>query len=171
MYFTRNFVIHATCLVAFLFCFLINTANAQWSEKDKKKFRAEFNKVKEFSSLGSSKIKFFDCLLEKCEVNYTSFEEADGDEEGAKKLAEECLVEVMSNGSVLGNWSDKDKNKFRADMRKVKELSNLGNKKNAWIECYLAKCEENYSCYFEANLDEEGVEAYATECASTVMGD
>ena len=73
------------------------------------------------------------------------------------------------NGSKKGNWSETDKQKFQKDMYAVEELSNFGENKSKWIECYLSKCEANYSSYYEANQDEKGCEKLALECGNEVL--
>jgi hypothetical protein len=48
------------------------------------------NNVEELSNFGEEKIKFIECYLEKCENYYSSYYDADQDEDGCKKLAEDC---------------------------------------------------------------------------------
>ncbi len=76
---------------------------------------------------------------------------------------------ISCNGSVKGKWSESDKQNFRKDMQAVKELSNLGENKTKWIECYLSKCEANYSSYSKANTDEKGCEKIAEECGEEFL--
>lgn len=85
-----------------------------------------------------------------------------------------CLTLIIScsetgTESKLGNWSDVDKNSFRSLMETVEELNNLGEDKSAFIECYLNKCESNYSSYYLADADEEGAAKLATECANEIL--
>ncbi len=63
--------------------------------------------------------------------------------------------EISSNGSVLGNGSESDKQKFRIDMEGLKELSSYSKYKTAWIECYLLKCKASYNSYNATNKDYE----------------
>ena len=79
------------------------------------------------------------------------------------------LIFYGCNGSKKGNWSETDKQKFRKDMYAIEELSNFGDNKSKWIECYLSKCEANYSSYYEADQDEKGLEKIASECRDEVL--
>lgn len=84
-------------------------------------------------------------------------------------LAQQCNEEIFIRGSVKGNWSYFEKNRFRSDMETVKELDVLGEYKSEWVECYLSKCEENYSSYFAANYDEDGCVMLAEECTDEIL--
>jgi len=79
------------------------------------------------------------------------------------------LLATACNSSTKGNWSDADKKKFREEMNEVEELANFGKNKSAWIECYLRKCEANYSSMHEADQDEEGVKKLALECNEYII--
>lgn len=140
------------------------SVKGKWSESDKQSFRKDMEEIEELSSFGENKTKWIECYLSKCEANYSSYAEADMDEKGCEKNASECYDEVLSNGSVKGKWSESDKQKFRADMDGLEELSSFGENKTKWIECYLSKCEANYSSYHQADSDEEGCEKNALEC-------
>ena len=140
------------------------TVKGKWSESDKQKFRKDMDGIKELSNFGENKTKWIECYLSKCEANFSSYSEADADEKGCEKIAEECREEVLSNGSLKGKWSESDKQNFRKDMEGIEELSNFGKNKSKWIECYLSKCEANYSSYSKANTDEKGCEKIVEEC-------
>jgi len=92
-----------------------------------------------------------------------------------KKLILMMFLAIISqilngcNGSKKGNWSEIDKQQFRKDMYSVVELSNFGDNKLKWIECYLSKCEAYYSSYYEANKDEKGCEKLASECSDKIL--
>ena len=144
------------------------SVKGKWSETDKQKFNKAMSEVRDLSSLGEHQTKWIECYFSKCEANYSSYNEADKNLEGCKKFASECTDEISSNGSVKGKWSEADKKQFRDDMNGVKELSNFGEKKKTWIECYLSKCETNYSSYYEANHDREGCEKVAFECSESI---
>ena len=80
------------------------------------------------------------------------------------------LIFSSCNGSIKGKWSESDKQKFRKDMEGIEELSSFGENKTKWIECYLSKCEANYSSYSETdNTDEKGLEKIAEECLEEVL--
>lgn len=145
------------------------SVKGKWSDYDKKKFHKEMKKVKELSNLGELEPKFIDCYLNKCEARYESFLEADKDEKGVEILANECLSEAMSDGSVKGNWSTADKEKFRNLMATLNELENLGDNKQKWIECYLNKCEAKYNSFYEADQDKDGAEQFSKECTMMIL--
>jgi hypothetical protein len=144
------------------------SVKGKWSEADKESFRKDILAVKEIENFGENKTKWIECYLSKCEATFSSYFEADHDEEGCKKIATECNNEVLSNGSVKGTWSEIDKEKFRQDMLAVEELSNFGENKMKWIECYLSKSEVKFSSYYEANQDEKGCAEIATECTKSI---
>lgn len=73
------------------------------------------------------------------------------------------------NESSYGNWSEKDKDSFRSDMLTVKELNEFSESKSEFIECYLKKCESNYSSYASANTDVEGCTRLAIECGEEIF--
>ena len=79
------------------------------------------------------------------------------------------FILTSCGGSVKGKWSEDDKKKFREDMNKIEELSSFGENKNKWIECYLSKCEANYSSFNKADQDEKGVEKIAEECSDEFL--
>ena len=145
------------------------STKGKWSEADKLRFNNDMDQVQELSSLGANKAKWIECYLSKCEANYSSYIEADQDAKGCEKLAFECNDEITSNGSVKGKWSEADKQKFHSDMNGVEELSSFGENKNVWIECYLSKCEANYSSYYQADQDGAGCEKIASECSESII--
>ena len=145
------------------------SVKGNWSDSDKQKFQIEMEAVEELSDLGENKTKWIECYLIKCEANFSSFYQADSDAKGCEKIALECYDEVLSNGSVKGNWSDSDKLNFYLEMQTVEELSDLGEDKSKWIECYLNKCEANFSSLYEADSDEESLEKIALECYDEVL--
>ena len=79
------------------------------------------------------------------------------------------LTFISCNESIKNNWSDSDKESFRSDMRTAKELNAFAEYKSEFIECYLSKCEDNYSSYFFADTDEEGCTKLALECGEEVF--
>lgn len=145
-----------------------SSKKGEWSEADKEKFHKAMETV-DLTSLGDKKEKWIECYLDKVQANYPSFLSANSDEEGCKSYALICNDEVLSNGSVKGNWSEVDKQQFKADMAK-EDLSSFGENKDKWIACYLSKCEANYASYYKANSDESGeVEKMALECVSETV--
>jgi hypothetical protein len=140
----------------------------KWSESDKQTFRKEMEDIKGLSNFGEKKSKWIECYLNKCEANFSSYSEVytkvHTNKNELEKIALECNVDVFSNGSIKGKWTNIDKQNFREDMAGIKELSNFGKNKTKWIECYLSKCESNYSSYYESNYDKKGLEMIALEC-------
>lgn len=162
---TNSILIVAIIFASLFLTSCVGSVKGKWSESDKQSFLKDMEGVKELSNLGDNKEKWIECYLNKCEANFTSYKEADSDVDGCKKIALECSDEVLSNGSIQGQWSDIDKQKFRRDMEELEELSYLADNKTKWIECYLNKCEANYSSYYKADMDEEGCGKIAMECS------
>lgn len=80
-----------------------------------------------------------------------------------------CALSLNScNSSVKGKWSESDKNQFYKEMAAV-DLSNLGENKDMWIDCYYEKAEANFSSFMAANQDEKGCERIALECSSQIL--
>jgi hypothetical protein len=73
------------------------------------------------------------------------------------------------NESQKRNWTETEKQQFRDEVSTVKDLSNFGENKSKWIECFLSKCEAKYSSIYEANQDEKGCEKIALECNNEVL--
>ena len=140
-----------------------------WSESDKDRFWSDMETVEELNNFGENKSDFLKCYLNKVESNYSSYYLANSDEKGCSILANQCGEEIFSNGSILGNWSNADKNKFRSDMDNVKGINVFGKEKSDLIECYLEKCESNYSSYYLADIDEEGCTRLALECNDEIF--
>ena len=141
-----------------------------WSEIDKKEFQKDLNNETDFIlKLGNNKEVFFECITNKLEQNYSSYNEANKDEIGYEKIMNECLFNAFSNGSVIGNWSESDKQRVRDEMGTESELSNLGNNKSKFIECCLSKCEEEFSSYFEANTNKKECEKLALYCRNEII--
>ncbi len=143
------------------------SVKGKWSESDKQTFHKEMATV-DLSKLADKKEQWVECYLEKVEANYSSFGDANKDEAGCKKLALECNAAVFDDGSVKGRWAQSNKDRYYKDMSSL-DLSNLGENKQAWLDCYLEKLEANYMSYREANLDEKGCEKLAIECSSVLM--
>lgn len=157
-------------VVAFTFSNCANSSKGNWSEESKEQFRQDMKGIEALSNFGANKEKWVECYLSKCEMNYDSYFQANQDEPGCKQLALECGNEVLANGSVKGNWSQMDRRTFQSDMDTIAELGFLGENKSKWIDCYLEKCEDNFTSYYHANLDETGCERLAAECGREVLG-
>jgi hypothetical protein len=54
-------------------------------------------------------------------------------------------------------------------MESIQELSAFGDNKSKWIECYLNKCEANYSSFYEADRDAAGCKRIALICKEVIF--
>ncbi len=76
-----------------------------------------------------------------------------------------------AEASTAGNWNAADKAKADAAVAAIdSELAAFGDKKQAFIDCYLMKVENNYNSFAEADADLDGCSALAESCATEVMG-
>jgi outer membrane murein-binding lipoprotein Lpp len=144
-----------------------------WSTADKELAQAEIKKVEsQLDYLGENKQQFIDCYLEKVEANYSSFASANSDEPGCAKLSTACateLIELTTDGSEKGNWSDGDIDKMNSAIAQIdNDLNALGKNKQAFIDCYMAKVQANYGSFLEADVDIEGCSALSTECVEEI---
>lgn len=78
-----------------------------------------------------------------------------------------CFLFFFQNG-LLAQWSGTDKKRFYKEMEAVPELENFGENKSRWLECYLSKCEKNYSSFAKANSDAKGCEKLAMDCTKEI---
>jgi hypothetical protein len=78
---------------------------------------------------------------------------------------------VACDGSEKGAWSDEDKQKVIDEVKNVESTLDfiLGNKKEAYVNCYLEKLENNYEDFDAAYEDKEGSEKYAVDCMQDVL--
>lgn len=157
-------------LVSIAFSGCATSSKGEWSEVAKNRFREDMNGIESLSDIGANKEKWIECYLSKCEMNYDTYFQANQDEAGCSILAEECVNEILSNGSVKGNWSQNDRSAFKADMDTISELDILGENKSKWIDCYLEKCEDYFPSYYHTDQDENGCERLAAECGSELFG-
>ncbi len=139
-----------------------------WSKADKVLFYKEMENTKDLDNLGEDKTKWIDCYYEKSQKEFASFEEANNNLEGCKKLAEICATEVIDQGSAIGKWSDRDKKMYFDEMNNT-DLNQLGELKNDYVNCYLKKLENNFSSIRKANMDSTRCEELAIECASELL--
>lgn len=144
-----------------------SSVKGKWSESDKNQFYKEMAAV-DMSNLGENKDMWIDCYYEKAEANFSSFMEANQDEKGCEKIALECTNQILDGGSKKGHWSESDKKKFYAELETV-DLSGFGEKKEAWVESYLGKLENNYNSLREANMDEKGCEKFSLESTTEIF--
>lgn len=165
----RNLVL----LASMSFCVILTSCNTQskkgqWSKADKVRFYKEMESAKELDNLGSDKAKWIDCYFEKVQNEFSSFDAADKDLAGCEKLAEVCASEVLDQGSTIGKWSNRDKKLYYDEMNKT-ELSELGERKKEYIDCYLSKLEKNFKSIRLANMDSVLCESLAKECAADIF--
>ena len=79
------------------------------------------------------------------------------------------LILISCNESVKGKWSQSDRQSFRNEMESIQELSAFGDNKSKWIECYLNKCEANYSSFYDADRDAAGCKRIALMCNEVIF--
>lgn len=79
------------------------------------------------------------------------------------------LIFVSCDVSTKGNWTDADKEKLTKVIDETEELSVLGDKREAFKECYVKKAEANYSSFSESDSDEAGAERMAVECSEEIF--
>lgn len=85
-------------------------------------------------------------------------------------VATAMLLFSCGESSKKGAWNQEDKDRFNAEMKKIdNELNVLGDKKQAYIDCYYEKVVNNYDNFVEADSDERGCGVLATECASELF--
>lgn len=95
-------IIAPILLVSFIFLSCAThpkvSERGNWSKADINRARSEMESArKEMDDLiGKKKTDaFIDCALQKIEMRYTNFKEADSDHAGIEKIAENCINEVM----------------------------------------------------------------------------
>jgi hypothetical protein len=150
---------------------------AKWSKGDIEKFKAECLGLKEIQELGKLGVQLCDCILDKSQKNYPTYDVANTDGEGMKKIGESCAEEVTSTmnapakgDSKKGKWSNADKKIFLDDCNGVKEVKDLGKLGNELCDCMLKKSEMTFSNFKEADSDEQGMETIGLSCADEVVG-
>lgn len=80
------------------------------------------------------------------------------------------LVLTACGGSKKGEWNDEDKNKAQTEVDKVRgDIEGmLGDKTQAYLDCYLEKIEDNYDNFDAANADEPGCTELAQQCMTEI---
>lgn len=77
---------------------------------------------------------------------------------------------VACNGSKKGAWSDADKKQAKDELKNIEaSLGILGDKKQAYIDCYLNKIEDNYESFDAAQKDNNGCGKIFVECMDNVF--
>lgn len=112
----------------------------------------------------------FAALLTSCGGGEESKENEDSTEAHADETS---TTEIESTGDVStkGNWNAADKEKANAAVAAIDDqLAAFGDKKQAFIDCYLQKVEANYASFSDADVDLDGCSALAESCAAEVMG-
>jgi len=80
------------------------------------------------------------------------------------------LLASCGEVSSKGSWSQEDKDRADlevASMRSQVEAS-MGDKTDAYLDCYLEKVEKAYDNFDEANGDLDGCTELATECLEEI---
>lgn len=93
-----------------------------------------------------------------------------------KKLTpqeEEKMNEELAkqSTSVIGNWSDEDLNELRDLLDAERKLFEdvLGDKTDAYYDCYIEKLQLNYPSFEEANADPGGSADLASSCMMSIF--
>jgi len=81
------------------------------------------------------------------------------------------LVLIRQNGSLKGNWSESDKQRFREELENIPELYSkiLGKNKSKFIEYCIASGEKNYSSFSELSHDSEGLQKISKESCVKII--
>lgn len=75
--------------------FANGSVKGKWSESDKKKFFEDIDASEEIAALGEDKGKWVNCYLNKVETSFSSYYEANMNEEKCEQLVLECNVEAF----------------------------------------------------------------------------
>jgi hypothetical protein len=84
-----------------------------------------------------------------------------------KKIIQLTMLAVLlfsCNGSKKGNWSEADRKAFFKVMEDANLGTQLGDYKEAWLECYYSKAEKNFAFFREADQNEAKVMELAISC-------
>lgn len=155
------------CFVITFFIYFERSVKGNWSDSDKIRFSTQMDRYMKRVNFDENNSDFLRCFALKCEANFSSYREANSDFNKTQELANKCIVEILSRGSIKGNWSDIDKQLFQKDMESMEEITNLGHLKSKWIECVLYKFEAKYPSYFVASSDNSAIQAICLECNET----
>lgn len=130
--------------------------------------------------------KYCMCILEQMEQKYTGYHEADrkGTEAEGRELGKNCIHLIQggtvpdeetgsgSTGSVLGRWTEEDKEKWMQQCKT--EMGNLVDaiKTNNYCRCILDQLEKRYPNFNEMNIKgtvQEG-EELGKNCTQHLLG-
>ena len=147
----------------------VESTKGNWNDTDKRLADAAVTSIdSQLDALGENKQAYIDCYLEKVEANYNSFSVANSDAAGCEKLALECvdeLTDLMGGDSEVGNWTDKDIQQMADVIAEIdSDLESLGGDKQAFIDCYTSKLENNFKSFAAADNDVEGCEGLSEDC-------
>lgn len=152
------------------------SVKGNWSDLDKQKFTLKsdnnFNKSKFQKSYGNEhKVKLIECALQKAEEKYSNFDETDIDIVGQGELYYQCIKKILSDGSVIGRWSDHDKTEFIKGVDGLDKFKSgfLGRNKQKVIECYLLKNEAKYANFYESTEDLAAMKEISRNCDLEIL--
>ena len=76
------------------------------------------------------------------------------------------LLASCGEVSSKGNWTQENKDKADTEVATMRSQveTMMGDKTDAYLDCYLEKVEANYANFDEANGDMDGCTKLATEC-------
>jgi hypothetical protein len=165
-------------LLSLVSVFLISSSSPQnkgiggWSKSDISEFKKMCLGVKEVKDLGKTGVKLCDCVLDKSQRIYASYDRAISDEAGFRSISESCekkLSSAKSSKSVKGIWSVADKKKFNDICLNNDKIKELGKPGLQLCDCMLLKAEIQFNNFDECNNDEATDEKIAMDCADEVI--
>jgi hypothetical protein len=143
-----------------------NSKKGNWTEHDKERFKKSLEN--RLTNFGEKETLIYECLLNKAQTKYSTFNDLEKNLNGWKEIIDECKKEVLPQGSVRGKWSEYDKHEYLKEWEK-EDLSNLIVNKDTIFNCILNKLEIKYSSLYDAVLDEEGLNLIVLECQSEIL--
>lgn len=153
------------------------SSKGNWTDLDKEKARNEMEKARadidEF--IGSENTDFIiSCVLDKVELQYNNFDEADIDQDGIQMITAECLQQVNANNSenqtapfiTEKGWTEADLNELRAsfELQRNQLNSTLGEESvDDFIDCIMWKIENNFENMNDAAANLDKVSGYSSD--------
>lgn len=171
-----NIVLLLTLFLSANLGFSQTSTKGNWTASEREKAMTELNTTRNqldelIGEAGTDKI--FDCAMEKMQVKYKNFAEADSDYDGMRLIGKTCMEDVMATGiSFKGQWNETDREKAMAEMSSERdELDELlgTEKTDAFMSCVLDKIEQAYPNFETADNDLTGVEAIAEDCINEIL--
>lgn len=154
------------------------SVKGQWNKRDIQQayMNLEFSRKSMSQVIDSSSIdNLFDCVVEKLEQNYASFNEASNHMEEVSLLTSMCMEELelltTSSTSTKGNWNDVDKAALNEQLEYLQpDLEKSAGNEGVTIvfDCIREKFEHSFDSYQEINNYPEIYKAILDECYGLV---